>query len=486
MSEPRTPKLVVVGHVNKGKSSVVATLTENASIPVDRTPGTTARAASYRLQREGQTVLEVLDTPGFQEAPEALAWLQRRAGHAGERAQAVRDFVEHFEHHEAASPAEPDFRDEVELLRPLVREDAAVLYVIDASRPYRPVHEAEMEILRWAGQPGIALLNRIGSEDYAREWRPVLLQFFNAVHDFDAHAADLDARTGLLEALAALRSDWRPMLALATEQLRNHRADRDQLAVQALAEGLAVQLRHIEKLPFREGEDQDAKLQQSYADALRRHEAALRTRLADAYDHPLREYAAKELPLLQEDLFSETSWRIFGLTRPQLTLYAAGWGALLGGGLDLAVGGLSFGTGAVLGSLVGGAGAWFGGTSLGKSWDSRSALFRELFPAEVGRFRLLGPVQQPRLAWMMVDRALSHARFLRELSHAASAQHGGPETPALDPIAARLPKSVRDALDHSLRAQLQAARKAQPLEGPALEAWQRALLQALTEPLAAG
>jgi uncharacterized protein DUF3482/50S ribosome-binding GTPase len=485
---PALPTLVVVGHVNKGKSSVVASLTEDATVPIDPTPGTTARAAHYALMHEGQPVIQVIDTPGFQEAPAALAWLRARAQNAGERAAAVRAFVEHFGGNAPRRMGEPDFEDEVELLRPLVSGEAGVLYVVDASRPYRPVHEAEMEILRWAGQPGIALLNRIGKEDHAASWKPVLTQFFNAIHEFDAHQAGFDARLRLLEVLGAVRSDWQPAARQAIEHLRSQRAQRDDAAVGALAEGLSTMLRHIERVSLRGGSEgqkslkdssQEAALQLAYQDALRKLEGGLQRDLAALYGHPAATPGTSSLELLQEDLFSETSWRVFGLTRQQLTLYAAGWGALLGGGLDLAVGGLSLGAGVLLGSLVGGAGAWFGSTGLGRAWDSQSPLFRRLFPGETGRFRLLGPVQQPRLAWLLLDRTLTHARLLRELSHARSAQAKGAQEGKKLGSAAHLPKDQRDALDRGLRNLLQAAQKGRGLAEDEQRAWKDALASAL-------
>ena len=482
MSEARRlPTLVVVGHVNKGKSSVVASLTEDASVPIDRTPGTTVRSGHYALMHDGQPVLQVMDTPGFQEAPAALAWLRERASNAGERAAAVRAFVEHFGGWSPRRMGEPDFEDEVELLRPLVEGEAGVLYVIDASRPYRPVHEAEMEILRWAGQPGIALLNRIGEEDHADSWRPVLNQFFNAVHEFDAHRADFDARLRLLEVLGAVRSDWRPAAETAIAHLKEARERRDRRATENLAEGVGMLLRHVERVKVSgsdSGKTQDPQLAARYQDALRELEQGLRKDLAQVYGHPADALGSAQLELLEEDLFSETSWRMFGLTRQQLTLYAAGWGALLGGGLDLAVGGLSFGAGVLLGSLVGGAGAWFGSAQLGKAWDSQSTLFRRMFPGETGRFRLLGPVTQPRLAWLLLDRALTHTRTLRELSHARSArgQQGMGEKQG---VVAHLAKPVRDALDRGLRNVLQAAAKGRPLAEDEARAWQDALRAAL-------
>ena len=94
MSE--VPSFVVVGHVNKGKSSVVATLAEDRTIPIDWVPGTTREARSSELVLDGRTAFRLVDTPGFQEAAAALEWLRTRASGAAERRAAVEAFVERF------------------------------------------------------------------------------------------------------------------------------------------------------------------------------------------------------------------------------------------------------------------------------------------------------------------------------------------------------------------------------------------------------
>ena len=45
------PKFVVVGHPNKGKSSIVSTLTLDDSIVISNKPGTTTKARSFKLKR---------------------------------------------------------------------------------------------------------------------------------------------------------------------------------------------------------------------------------------------------------------------------------------------------------------------------------------------------------------------------------------------------------------------------------------------------
>ena len=51
MNEP--PVFVVVGHVNRGKSSVVSTLAADESVAIDLTPGTTQVRRAYPMRWRG-------------------------------------------------------------------------------------------------------------------------------------------------------------------------------------------------------------------------------------------------------------------------------------------------------------------------------------------------------------------------------------------------------------------------------------------------
>ena len=107
------PVFAVIGHVNKGKSSVVATLTEDDTVPIADSPGTTRTCREFPVQVDGQTLFTILDTPGFEQAPRALDWLRAREKGAASRPGVVADFVE-------AHSAGDDFIEECRLLAPVV------------------------------------------------------------------------------------------------------------------------------------------------------------------------------------------------------------------------------------------------------------------------------------------------------------------------------------------------------------------------------
>jgi len=449
------PTLVVVGHVNKGKSSVVATLTEDDTVPVDRTPGTTRRSGEYALELDGRTVLRLIDTPGFQDAPAALEWMRARADTAADRARVVADFA-------AEHRGREDFEDETDLLARLAG-DVGILYVVDCSRPYRPVYEAEMEILRWTGRPGMALLNRIGPGDHAEDWKPVLRQFFHVVREFDAHGARFAERLALLRAFGEVHDEWKAPVEQAVAALERAEASRHQAALRAVAAGVLGCLAHVERQPLGPGEDpgaRDDSLREAFHQSLRLQEQRTREQVEKLYRHHRLGAPAPEFELLAEDLFGETSFELFGLTRPQLTMRGAAWGAAAGAVLDLMVGGLSFAAGAVLGGLFGGGAAWIGSKQVAKAWGNQSELFRRLFPGEAGRFRCFGPVTNPRFAWVLLDRALVHLRAVQARAHARRDDFAPPaaEAGGKAGVVHAFPAELHKKVDRVLRAALDAAK----------------------------
>ncbi|RZA21976.1 MAG: DUF3482 domain-containing protein, partial [Proteobacteria bacterium] len=191
--EPSIPTFAVVGRTNKGKSSLVATLTENDRIAVAPTPRTTTYAQDFTYKVDGKALFTIYDTPGFEEAPAILEWLKSVPVAAHERKDRVREFYRTF--HESGQ-----YRYECELLKPIL-DGAAILYVADGSHPFRANFESEFEILQWTGQPSIALLNQIGDGHYEEEWKRALQQYFKAVRVFNTHTAWMHDRIALIEEL---------------------------------------------------------------------------------------------------------------------------------------------------------------------------------------------------------------------------------------------------------------------------------------------
>jgi Domain of unknown function (DUF3482)/50S ribosome-binding GTPase len=432
------PTFAVVGHPNKGKSSIVATLAEDDSVRIAPEPGTTTACRRYPMKVDGHVQYVLVDTPGFQRARRAFAWMLERETTAAAHRAVVEAFVR--EHRGTGR-----FDDECELLGPLL-EGAGILYVVDGSRPYGPEYEAEMEILRWTGQPSMALINLIGEEDHVEPWRAALGQYFRIVRVFDALTAPFEKRLELLLAFGELREDWREPLRGAVAALRAERARHHERVARAIAEMLVEMLGHEETRRLSADADprlHEATLEQRYKDALRARERAGRREVELVYAHHGIERSERDVELPGPDLFSTDHWFFWGLNRRQLVATGAAGGALLGGVVDASVGGASLLLGSAIGAALGGATAWLS--------SGRIARIRVLSLPLGGRLLRCGPSRNVNLPYVVLGRALAHHALVAGRSHASR----GPLDPAAGEDAPnwvdRLAPSQRSGLERLFR-----------------------------------
>ena len=395
--DKQVPRFAVVGRVNKGKSSIVSTFTEDDAVRVSRTPGTTVNCQQFEIRAGDKTLCYIFDTPGFEDADGALAWLEEHESTAAERARVVSRFVDTFE-------GQDRFTEECELLGPILA-GAGILYVVDASRPYRSNYENEMEILRWTGQPRMALINRVGEGDYSDDWRRALDQYFSIVRIFDAHRSGFADRLGLLRAFRELREEGRDRIDEAISVLEREWSDRRLRAAKQMTALLVDALTYREEWNLDEGEDPEerrdemiARLRKSLVDREREQRKAIES----IYRHERlqREESSLEASLIDSELFAEQSWRLLGLNTWQLVRAGVVGGAAVGGTLDVAVGGSSFLAGTLIGGVVGGVSSYFGGR--------RAADFEVLGQSLGGQVAYVGPIGDKNFAWVLLDRALLH------------------------------------------------------------------------------
>ena len=400
-----TPRFAIVGHPNKGKSSIVATLAEDEAVAISSRPGTTTRATSYPMTLDGEVLYELIDTPGFQRAREVLEWLDQHDSGAGSRADTVRSFLE-------AHAENPRFHDECELLRPVI-DGAGVLYVVDGSRPYGRQYESEMEILRRTGRPRMALINLIGTGDHLDEWHAALAQYFSIVRVFDAVRADFSKRIDLLRAFGALDESWAAQLTRAADALIEERDRRKQRAARTIADLLVEALTATAVMPLPDPNAQAQVEQRARAklfESIRRAERRSRHTVQQIYRHADTQTEEVDEGVLTDDVFSKRSFRIFGLSSRQLAITGAASGAAAGGIVDVALGGASLMLGAGIGAALGAAGA-LGGAS-------RLARIRVLGQPLGGHELVIGPITAPNLPWVLLARALLHVRLVAERNHA--------------------------------------------------------------------
>lgn len=399
------PEFVVVGHVNKGKSTIVSTLTENDTLRIDPLPGTTKEVQRIEARLGSDRVyFSVLDTPGFQDAPAAFAWMQARSKSAADRPGVVADFVR-------THRGSGEFADECALLQPVL-DGASILYVADGNVPFLGDYEAELEILRWTGAAGMALLNPIQEHpDAARNtarWKTALEQYFKPVLDFNGHEVGFRERLELLATFRQLRPDWKAPLDEAIEAFRADWERRRRRSAELIADFTAWAARFAQ-----ESDDAVADAPaRKYQEELRSREARARRQVEDLYRHHRGASEAElVLPPAEGDIFAEQTWKVFGLSPGKLLLAGTTSGAVAGGWVDAHLGGASMGTGIAVGALGGGVWALL---QSAKRLPSLRRIARSVLGKKTWSY---GPHPNPQFFWLLLDRALEHHRRIRSWSH---------------------------------------------------------------------
>ncbi len=390
------PKFVVVGHPNKGKSSIVSTLTLDDTIAISNRPGTTTKARSFKLKRGEKTLYELIDTPGFQRPRKLLKILQKDNPTASERPKKVLEFLDNY-------CGGDEFNDECELLYPIMN-GGGIIYVVDASKPYSGEFENEMEILRYCGRGSMAILNYIGEKDYTKEWDQVLGQYFRVIKPFNPMKATFKDHIELLEALKHIDSNWSKNMTHAVELLKEFHAKQKReiakLITNTIADILSFKLErssHIFNIT--------STLQKEFKDTITKKELTLFEDIKDILNFKNSAFSLSEVKL-EYDLFSKESYEIFGLDKEKITLLSTLTSATAGGVIDLAVGGHSFFLGTIIGAAAGYFGASYGYNELSKV---------KLLSNKIAQ---IGPIEDINFGIILLNRALNYVNSLLEHSHA--------------------------------------------------------------------
>jgi hypothetical protein len=414
MTTARVPTFAVVGSVNKGKTSVVSTLIEDDDLRISRTPGETTRCQRLSVIIDGAEVLCFYDTPGFQNERSALAWLKAHSDLPPmERLRAFR----------RAHARDPAFEAECELLAPVL-DGSGIIYIADASFPLRANHKAEMEILRLTAQPRMAVINNTGpNAAHLGEWKTELQQHFNLVREFNAHRASFASRIRLLEDLCRIEENWRRDLEASVRAFQQDWQSRMARCAEMIAELLFDCLTQFETENLASGNGLEAakeRLARKYHERIRAREKEAHNTLRKIFKHSRLKIGSSKEELLTEDLFSETTWQVFGLTQKQLVLAATAAGAASGTVVDALAFGHTLGIPTILGGAIGAGSAWLGGRQLAKvEVRLPGRLGRMIGRAPLGGIQLkVGPHQNLNFPWIVLDRALMICYQLANWTHA--------------------------------------------------------------------
>ncbi len=403
----KIPRLAIMGHPNAGKSSVVATLTENDLIAIDKRAGTTIESAVYPVIIDGRPVIEFIDTPGFQNPSAILEWFQAQGG----KRELARAFV--AEHRD-----DPLFAHDCALLEP-VAEGAAIVLVVDGSKRIKEKDRVEIELLRLTARPRMAILNNLTNQTrYMTQWHDALSKAFNSVREFNAHRATYAERIRLLQALKSIDQRWEPLVEQAIEAFENDWNRRTDLAVTTiltlLKDALSFKVSKTVKqnqLVFKSGRERvKSEVMAEFEDGLRQLEVKAQEQIRANFRHHVWHMPPDSI--LGKDLLSEEVNQALGLSRRQIALVGMAAGAASGVTIDLTTAGHSLGAGALIGAATGGVLGLVGGKALAKL-DIDRAPGTQRFTA--------GPVHNPRFPFVLLDRIALYSARAMNWSHGRQA-----------------------------------------------------------------
>ncbi len=349
-------KIAVVGHTNTGKTSLVRTLTHDRSFgEVRDRGGTTRQITSVMLEVNGQALIELNDTPGLENAPELIEWLDELPG---ER----HDGPERIERLLRDGQARRRFDQECRVLELMGQVDVG-LYVIDAREPVLEKYLDELAVLGRCARPLVMVLNFTAAADSREDqWREALARLgLHSVLAFDAVVRDPATELRLFEKLKGLLDAFAPTLNawMSEREREDHR--RQGAALAAIADLLidvAACRRHY---ALKNDRERQARLEDIRREVRRREQVCVDV-LLDLYRFGREDYRDEDLPLTDgrwpDDLFDPQTLAHFGIHAGKF----AGAGAGAGLVFDISTAGLSLGTGTLVGTLAG-AGAGLAGTA---------------------------------------------------------------------------------------------------------------------------
>jgi len=340
--------IAVVGHTNAGKTSLIRTLLRDDHFgKVDETAGTTRYVEKSAIFAGDDAVLNLFDTPGFEDSSALLQALEELSKTVAARlpADLLRAFI-------AQADRYPDFEQEIKVLRQSLNSDV-LLYIIDVREPLLGKYRDEIEILSKAGKPILPVFNFIaGNTGALKRWREQMAQFnLHAALEFDTVAFDFEAEKRLYQKLQSLLEPRYETLQALIEYRQqvwkslNHAAARRIFLL--LTEVACYRLEVEGKAGI---SDTDvASMQEFVRNAEQRTLRDLLSMFAFTQtDVELQQLAVHD-GRWELDIFSPHMLKAFGLNAGATALK----GAAAGAGIDLLVGGLSLGAATLLGAALG-------------------------------------------------------------------------------------------------------------------------------------
>ncbi len=397
------PQFAVIGHPNEGKSSVLSTLAEDDSVVISPLPGETRKCRTFPITIDGRPMVQLVDTPGFQNPRKILASLKKKSASG----------LDAFKELTQNEASDPDLADDCELLRPVLT-GAAIIYVVDGSRPLRTVDKIEMEILRLTGRPRMAVLNNKEEEQqYLNGWKEELRKNFNSIRLFNAHQATYVERINLLQALKSIDQDLEPLFDSIIQSFEIDWQNRNSQVASKIIELLKQALPYTVSSSIKTEDNRkqiEQKLYEQYKKQVSKLEEQTLKAIRKLYKHNIFNIELPENSILHDDLFSEKTWQVLGLNKKQMMIAGGIGGATLGATADIVAHGLSFGLFTALGTVLGSTGALLGGKKFSQG--------HKLLGIPLGKEEVIvGPNKNHSFPFILLDRSLLYYNHVINWAH---------------------------------------------------------------------
>ncbi|OCG58394.1 GTPase/DUF3482 domain-containing protein [Gilliamella sp. Nev3-1] len=340
-----TLKLAVVGHSNVGKTSLLRTLTRNSRFgDVSDKPGTTRHVESIKVSLDKQKSIIFYDTPGLEDSLALYDYINQITP-----ANSRLDGVDKLTNFLQSPEAENSFDQEAKVIRQLLKSDAAI-YVIDVREPILAKYHDELAILANGDKPLLAVLNFTAHEEKnENEWKKLLSRVgIHAIIKFDAIVSPIDGEERLYKSLALLIEPAKVILEQWLDHIVQMRESRNHSANLIIAEAL-VDVTAFYKMVKSDDKQAIVDMQNQ----VRKREQLAINELLKLYQFNSVLESEEHLPLIKgrynADLFNIDALKTMSkhLTKGFVS------GATIGASIDLATGGITLGSAALIGGAVG-------------------------------------------------------------------------------------------------------------------------------------
>lgn len=337
--------LLIVGHANTGKTSLIRTLMRDRRFGnVNNRSGTTRHVEEISLTVSGEALLRLIDTPGFEDS---MGLWQTRIMPPYDH-QSNQQWLERIT---SDAALHQHFDQEFKILKQLPLCDI-LLYLIDLRQAPLGKYLNELDILACANKPIVPVLNFChGESSHQEAWKQCLAERQLHAHvRYDTVAFYFADERKLYQTLQSLAPDHYDALQSLISQRQHDAQQRLQRAQEQLARSLIRCATYQYLCSHAKPSPQD---QQAFESNIRLQEERFIQQSLALYDFQSSDVALQNLAIdgyqWEQDIFDAQTLKSWGIH----TTTVAATGAAIGAGIDILSAGLTLGTATTLGALLG-------------------------------------------------------------------------------------------------------------------------------------